>query len=119
MYTAGITLNIYSHCPRDYVCPFCLVIAGIENDYVLTLQDHIVFKNQQVTAFVSSHHFMEQGTNVLIVPNEHYENIYSLPDSYGSNIQHAKRLIALALKDGYNCDGISSREHNCPIRGVF
>ena len=105
---------MYSHKPKGYVCPFCLVVEGVENEDVLTLQSHIIFQNERVTAFVSSHQFTERGMNVLVVPNEHYENIYALPSSYGCDLQQAKRLVALALKRVYACEGVSSRQHNEP-----
>ena len=29
----------FSHAPASYICPFCLVVQGIENEHVHTLQD--------------------------------------------------------------------------------
>lgn len=105
---------MYSHQPENYHCPFCLIIEGIENEHTLTLQSHIVYQTKLVTAFVSSHHFTQQGANVLVVPNQHHENLYVLPDEFGTELLRAKRSISLAMKDVYRCDGVSSRQHNEP-----
>lgn len=105
---------MYSHEPKDYICPFCEIVKGIETEKTLTFQNHIVFQNESVTAFVSSHQFTEQGMNVLVVPNQHYENLYVIPSDFGNELLFAKRCISLAMKDVYGCDGVSSRQHNEP-----
>jgi len=105
---------MYSHQPENYICPFCLIINGIENENTLTLQSHIVYQTEIVTAFVSSHHFTQQGMNVLVIPNQHHENLYVMPAEFGNELLLAKRIISLAMKDVYRCEGISSRQHNEP-----
>lgn len=52
--------------------------------------------------------------HVLIVPNEHFENIYDLPPALSTKIHVLSREIALAMKSGYQCDGITIRQHNEP-----
>ncbi len=37
---------MYTHAPPGYVCPFCLVVAGVENEHVRTTQDDIVLRGQ-------------------------------------------------------------------------
>jgi histidine triad (HIT) family protein len=51
---------------------------------------------------------------VLIVPNRHFENIYELPPTLGAPIQHLAQRIALAFRELYDCDGVSTRPHNEP-----
>ena len=48
----------------------------------------------------------------LVIPVEHYENVYDLPDTLGASLQRATRETAQAMKRAYNCDGISMRQHN-------
>lgn len=103
-----------SHAPPNYVCPFCLVVEGIENEHVLTCQDDIIYRTDLVTAFVASHRFTRFSPNFLVIPNQHFENLYELPVSYGDELLEAKKIVALALKQVYNCDGISTRQHNEP-----
>ena len=102
------------HAPENYQCPFCRVSQGIEDEFVITKQSDIVFKNDIVTAFVSSHWWPNNPGHVLIIPNKHFENIYVLPDDVSSEIHRVEKIISIALKSCYNCDGVSSRQHNEP-----
>lgn len=65
-------------------------------------------------AFVASHWWENNHGHVLVVPVLHYENLYELPDDVGADIFAMSRRIALALRRGYGCDGISTRQHNEP-----
>jgi histidine triad (HIT) family protein len=105
---------MYNHAPENYVCPFCLLVQGIESKDVHSVQSDIVYHDVQVMAFVSSHQWPNNHGNVIIVPNEHYENIYDLPNRYAGDIHQVARMIALAMKAVYACDGISTRQHNEP-----
>ena len=55
----------------------------------------------------------------MIVPNQHYENIYDLPVRYAESIQRVARLLALAMKAAYSCDGVSTRQHNDRTYGTI
>lgn len=52
--------------------------------------------------------------SVLVIPVEHFENVYDLPARLGTPIQRAVRDAALAMKAAYGCDGVSTRQHNEP-----
>lgn len=105
---------MYNHAPNEYQCPFCLLVQGIENEYVLSTASDIILQNEVVTAFVSSHQWPRNQGNVLIVPNQHFENIFELPPALAVNIQQAAQRVALAMKQVYGCDGVSTRQHNEP-----
>ena len=105
---------MYNHAPEAYLCPFCLLIQGIENEHVLSTQSDIVFHDGRVTAFVGSHQWPNNPGNVIVVPNEHFENIYDLPLHFALDIHRLARRIGLAMKTVYGCDGISTRQHNEP-----
>lgn len=105
---------MYNHAPQDYICPFCLLVQGIENERVYSRQTDIVYQDQFVTAFVSSHQWPGNLGNVIAVPNEHFENIYDLPPEWAARIQVAARAVALAMKTVLGCDGVSTRQHNEP-----
>lgn len=104
----------HSHAPPGYQCPFCLLLNKIENDQVYSRQSDIVYQDDRVTAFVASHQYKGNWPNILVIPNEHYENVYELPAAYGTDIHNGVKKVALALKAVYNCDGISTRQHNEP-----
>jgi histidine triad (HIT) family protein len=105
---------MYNHAPENYQCPFCLLIQGVENDHVYSAQSDIIYQDQLVTAFVGSHQWPRNHGNTITVPNEHFENIFDLPDHYASKIHLIARMISLAMKAVYSCDGITIRQHNEP-----
>lgn len=103
-----------SHAPNGYRCPFCRVIAGEDLRDTYTKQADIVFRDSTLTAFVSSAWWPANPGNVLVVPNEHFENVYDIPDAVLAAVQVMGKRIALALRATYNCDGTSFRQHNEP-----
>lgn len=104
----------HSHAPAIYICPFCLVVAGIENEHVLTVQADIVQRTPTVTAFIASSQWPRNQGHVVVIPNDHIENMYTLPRELAADIHETARLVALAMKLAYECDGISTRQHNEP-----
>jgi len=105
---------MYNHAPENYACPFCLLIAGIQNEHVQSAQSDIVYLDDAVTAFIGSQQWKNNHGNTIIVPNEHFENIYDLPISYAQDIHRVAQILALAMKAVYACDGVSTRQHNEP-----
>ena len=105
---------MHNHAPSDYICPFCLVVQGIENEHVRTLQDDVIYKDDFITAFIAAGCWPNNKGHILIIPNTHYENIYDLPDDLSAKIHAFSRKAALALKEVYQCGGVSTRQHNEP-----
>lgn len=105
---------MYNHAPENYVCPFCLLVEGIENEHVHSIQSDIVYHDDSVTAFISSQRWKNNHGNTIIVPTEHFENIYDLPIRYFQDIHRVAKMLALAMKSVCACDGISTRQHNEP-----
>lgn len=105
-------MSPFQHAPVDYDCPFCKIVRGQRSQN--TTEADVVLRDDRVTAFMASRNWPNNRGHVLVVPNEHYENIYELPDELGTPIQSAVRRIALAMKHAYGCDGISTRQHNEP-----
>ena len=105
---------MHSHAPENYLCPFCLLVQGIEDKTVYSVQNDIVYRDRSVTAFIGSHQWPRNHGNTIVVPNEHFENIFDLPEHYALDLHRLARLVSLAMKDVYACDGISLRQHNEP-----
>ncbi len=105
---------MYNHAPSDYRCPFCSVAAGQENEFTYTVASDIVLRTSDLVGFISSHWWPRNPGHVILIPRDHYENIYDLPQKYGAELLSASRRIALAMKAAYSCDGISTRQHNEP-----
>ncbi|MEK4104712.1 HIT family protein [Paenibacillus sp. FSL R10-2791] len=106
--------NIYNHAPEGYTCPFCLLVSGIENEHVRSKQADIIYKDHYITAFIASHWYPNNEGHVLIIPNQHIENIYTLDVEISNRIHELEIEIAKGLKEVYKCDGVSSRQHNEP-----
>jgi histidine triad (HIT) family protein len=105
---------MYNHAPENYICPFCLLIQGIKSEHVYSIQSDIVYYDDAITALISSHQWPNNHGNVIIVPNEHFENIYDLPLRYAHDIHKMAKRLAIAMKMVYSCDGVSTRQHNEP-----
>ena len=106
---------MYSHAPFAYICPFCLFASGdFSSEVLLSTRNDLVYEDEQIMSFVSSHQWPANAGHVLIIPREHYENIYDLPLELGGRIHEFARKVALCMKKVYRCDGISTRQHNEP-----
>lgn len=103
-----------THAPTEYVCPFCLLAAGVVNEHVWSRQSDIVYRDEGVMAFIAVGQWPGTPGHVLIVPVAHFENLYTLPAEVGARIHALSRQVALAMKAAYGCAGISTRQHNEP-----
>jgi len=104
---------MHSHQPDDYLCPFCDWLAGNETGY--KRNSDIVYQDDNVTAFISPKWWINNPGHVIVIPNQHYENIYSIPDDALAKVQIIVKKIAIALRESYDgCTGTSTRQHNEP-----
>jgi histidine triad (HIT) family protein len=106
--------DTYSHAPLDYTCPFCLMLKRAARGITLASDTDIVYQTENVTAFIGTRQWPSNAGNTIIMPNQHYENIFDLPVKFATPIQEMSRAVALAMKDVYRCSGISIRQHNEP-----
>lgn len=105
---------MYSHAPKDYNCPFCRLIAGEDMGPNGSVQGDIVYRDARVAAIIASKWWWNNKGHVLVMPIDHHENLYSLPDDLGADIHRVAKHVALAMKTEYECDGVSTRQHNEP-----
>ena len=106
---------MFNHAPPGYECPFCSLLAG--HDSRVNTQQDIVRRGTLATAFISPRWWPNNHGHVLVVPNEHFENLYALPDAYGHGVHDLVREVAVAIRTTYACDGVSTRQHNEPSGG--
>lgn len=105
---------MYSHAPVGYRCPFCRLFSGEDLGPAGSSRDDIVYQDGRVAAIIASKWWRNNKGHVLIIPMTHYENIYDLPPELGTDLQRVSRKVALAMKQAYQCDGVSTRQHNEP-----
>lgn len=105
---------MFNHAPKNYKCPICIGLSGIENEDTLLKQADEVYKDDLVTAYINSFWIPTCDGHVIIVPDEHYENIYEIPNNVGHRIFEVAKKISIAMKKAYKCDGITIRQNNEP-----
>ena len=105
---------MYNHAPPEYICPYCLFVQGKENNQIPLEQTDIVFQTADLTAFIATRKWNNNQGHVLIIPNEHFENIFDLPLMISEQILSLTKNVALAMKAEYHCDGITIRQNNEP-----
>lgn len=101
--------------PKNYLCPFCDWLAGNETDYKRNAD--IFYQTDLVTAFISPKGLPSNPGNTLIIPNKHYENLYTIPDDLLTAVHAASKSVGVAMRRVYHCDGISVHQHNEPAGG--
>jgi histidine triad (HIT) family protein len=89
----------------------------LENNDILIKQTDIVYKDDFVTAFIASYFIGNNSGHVIIVPNEHIENIFDMTQDVSSHIAQVSKTIAFAVKEAYNAGGITTLQNNGPDAG--
>ena len=104
-----------SHAPENYACPFCELRDGeIRSPENLCALSDLVHRDETVMAFMACDGFGNHGGHVMVVPTEHHETLYDLPDGTAAAIMVMSRKVALAMKRAWAPDGTSVRQHNEP-----
>ncbi len=104
---------MYNHEPQKYICPLCQIAKGEPTEYG-SQEGSVVFRDELLTAFIAGKWWRSNPGHVIIVPNQHIENLYDLPEEIGHKIFDLSKRIAVAFKMAYLCDGVSTRQHNEP-----
>ena len=99
-----------SHAPPDYECPFCAIAAGAEPEFT-------AWRDEQVLVQISLHWDPDNPGRALVIPLTHVENIYTLPDDLAGRVARTTRRVAIAMRRGYPCDGVTVRQNNEPAGG--
>lgn len=106
--------SMTEHAPQGYICPICVGNQGEESDATLLKQADLVFKDELVSVWINSFWIKGNEGHVIVVPNQHYENLYDLPQEMGHRIFDISQQLAKVLKAAYQCDGITIRQNNEP-----
>lgn len=104
---------MYNHAPQNYICPLCQ-IAKREETQRGYQEESVIFRNDSITAFIAGKWWKSNPGHMIIIPTNHIENIYDMPETIGHQIFDFSKKVAIALKEKYQCDGVSTRQHNEP-----
>lgn len=105
---------MHNHAPENYTCPICSALAGKKSDDVWIVEDDFFYKDELVAGFISSKAIKGNDGHPLIVPLEHYENIYEIPDTVAHRVAEIAKQVALALKETRHADGVTLVQNNEP-----
>ena len=89
--------------PNGVNCIFCKIIKG-------ELSAEKVYEDKETFAFLDIR--PNNVGHTLVVPKEHYENIYSTPDNVLCAVIKTVKRIAVAVKKGTGADGINIVSNN-------
>jgi len=84
-------------------CVFCKIING-------DIPSYKVYEDDFTLAFLDIH--PKNYGHTLIIPKEHTENIYSIPDEDLCRLILGAKKIAIAVKNGMDADGINVSMNN-------
>jgi histidine triad (HIT) family protein len=103
------------HEPPEYTCPFCRLLGGVETER--NRLNDIVWRDEATTAFISPKWWPENEGHVIVIPNAHVENLYEISVGDLAAVYATVQLVAVAMREAYNCEGTSTRQHNEPGGG--
>lgn len=84
-------------------CIFCEIVAG-NIPAVKVYEDEHVFAFMDIAPANPGH--------TLVIPKQHYRNLYDMPTEVGSKIMQAAILIANAIRTALNPDGLNLFQSN-------
>ena len=94
---------------RSPDCAFCAVAAG-------EIEAHVVFEDDVSLAFLDNRPLFPGHT--LLVPREHYEAIWDLPDELVGPLYLNARLLATAVRDAMRSQGAFVAANNIVSQSV-
>jgi histidine triad (HIT) family protein len=89
-------------------CVFCKIVRK-------EIPSAGVYENETIYAFLDIN--PTNPGHTLIVPREHYENIYTMPDDVLGALTSAAKTLAIAVKSAVGADGINLIMNNDPAAG--
>lgn len=101
-----------THEPAGYDCPFCRMQLGVHDDH--NEPEDVVAVTDLAYARISPKWWPANPGAVLVIPRAHHENLYAIPAPVGHAVWDLTQQVAVAMRESYDCDGVSTRQHNEP-----
>ena len=105
---------MYNHEPPVYECSLCELVRGDDNADPWAKQSDVVYRDDDVIAWINPKWWGRIEGNVVVVPTDHVENIFDLDAELAGRVHVVARDVATAMMQTYGCAGISTRQHNGP-----
>jgi histidine triad (HIT) family protein len=106
------TAAVFNHEPADYRCPFCAFLREEWDDH--NAPTDLVAQEELSYARIAPKWWPENPGSVLVIPTGHDENVYDTPSEVGHDVWDLTRRVAVAMRETFGCEGISTRQHNEP-----
>ncbi|AKU16472.1 HIT family protein [Luteipulveratus mongoliensis] len=103
---------MWNHEPDRYDCPFCRLLRGAYDER--NAATDIVLREGGATARIAPKWWPANEGAVLVIPDSHVENLYDISPEEGHAVWDMTRRVAIAMRNSYDCQGISTRQHNEP-----
>ncbi|MDE0317694.1 MAG: HIT family protein [Candidatus Poribacteria bacterium] len=84
-------------------CIFCAIVEG-------KIPSATVYEDEHVFAFMDI--APANPGHLLIIPKQHYRNIFDMPAEIGSKIMEVAVLLATAIREALNPDGLNLFQSN-------
>lgn len=104
---------MYNHAPINYECPLCQIAKGQITNHG-DQEKSVILRDDFLTVFIAGKWCKSNPGHVIVIPNKHIENIYDMPEEIGHKIFDMSKKVAIAFKEVYKCDGVSTIQHNEP-----
>ena len=101
-----------THEPAGYDCPFCRIQRGLHDEH--NQPGDVVAVTEHAFARIAPKWWPANAGAVLVIPRAHHENLYDIPSEVGHAVWDLTRQVAVAMRASYDCEGISTRQHNEP-----
>lgn len=108
---------MFNHAPDNYVCPICVGVDGVEDERTLIRKLDAVYRDDLVMVFVASYFIETCQGHLIVVPLEHYEHLYDMPDEVGARVFSVARKLSVTMKKAYGCEGVTTLQNNEPAGG--
>ena len=93
---------------RDANCIFCKIVAG-------EIPSRTLFEDEDFKVMLDVG--PASKGHALIVPKEHYANIYELPDELAGKAMRLAKRMATHMTNVLNCDGFNILQNNGEVAG--
>jgi histidine triad (HIT) family protein len=78
-------------------CPFCKIASG-------KAEGSIIYEDDTILAFMDL--IPARVGHALVIPREHYENIYEIPEEVLAKVAIAVKRVSVALKKTFGMEGV-------------
>ena len=84
-------------------CIFCKLANGL-------IPTTVLYEDEDLTVILDA--APAARGHALIIPKQHSDNLYELPDETAAKVLPLAKKIAGALKETFNCDGVNVLQNN-------